>query len=142
MKITIQSVERPDSTEPETLIRWLCEVFGLLGVDEESAIEEQILTELINAAYHNKGISSSDIRVKPSIARSTVIYHLNRLISTGLIVKRGRQYYLRATDISRSIEEIEYDLNRELMKILDAARAFDNTMLSKRLGKGRRVKIE
>ena len=134
--IVIRSVERPSSKKPAELIKWFCYAFGLSN-DEETGIEEQILIRFAYAAKKNLGIPSSAIKIKPEVARSTVIYHLNRLIDSGLIVKKGRKYYLRATEMSKAIEEIEYDLNREMMKMLAAAKEFDKLMNQK----GRNVKI-
>ena len=134
--IMIRSVERSSSKKPEELIRWFCYAFGLSN-DEETGIEEQILIRFAYAAKKNEGIPSSAITIKPEIARSTIIYHLNRLIDSGLIVKKGRKYYLRATEMSKAIEEIEYDLNREIMKMLAAAKEFDRLINQK----GRNVKI-
>ena len=46
------------------------------------------------------------------------------------MVKRGRKYYLRAPELSRAIEEIEYDIEREMHRMLDMAREFDRMMNS------------
>ena len=60
----------------------------------------------------------------------TVIYHLNRFIDAGLLVKRGRKYYLRASEMYKAIEEIQYDMEREMKRMLDTAREFDKLMES------------
>ncbi len=44
---------------------------------------------------------------------------MNRFIDAGLLVKRGRKYYLRASEMQKAIEEIEYDINREMQRMLD-----------------------
>ncbi|MCL5434574.1 MAG: hypothetical protein M1559_02575 [Candidatus Marsarchaeota archaeon] len=123
--IIIRSVEKPSDNQPQVLIKWFCEVFGLANDDEDNGIEEQILMRFAKAAYQGHGISSSELKLDKDIARSTVIYHLNRLMDMGIIIKRGRKYYLRAMDMSKTIEEIEYDLNREIMKMLDTAKEMD-----------------
>jgi predicted transcriptional regulator len=123
--IIIRSVEKPSANQPQVLIKWFCEVFGLANDDEDNGIEEQILMRFAKAAYQGHGISSSELKLDKDIARSTVIYHLNRLMDMGIIIKRGRKYYLRAMDMSKTIEEIEYDLNREIMKMLDTAKEMD-----------------
>lgn len=123
--IIIRSVEKPSDNQPQVLIKWFCEVFGLANDDEDNGIEEQILMRFAKAAYQGHGIPSSELKLDKDIARSTVIYHLNRLMDMGIIIKRGRKYYLRAMDMSKTIEEIEYDLNREIMKMLDTAKEMD-----------------
>lgn len=125
--LTLRSLERPDYTDPRALLRWFCSVFGLTDArgSRDGGIEEQILINLIYAARQGRGISSSELKTKPALPRSTLIYHLNRFMDLGLVVKRGRRYHLRSTDMTKVIEEINYDVNREFMKILDTAREFD-----------------
>ncbi len=131
-RISIRVVGVPDKKTTQQLIKWFCMAFGLENESSaDQGIEEELLGKFIAAAYSDKGISSSEIKLKNKIARSTVIYHLNRMMEAGLIVKRGRQYYLRATDMYRSIEEIEYDLEREMMRMLDTAKEFDRLMAVK-----------
>ncbi len=126
--IVIRVLEKPDFNDPEKLIKWFCSVFGLSGEGEIDSIGEQILSEFAKAAYLDKGISSSELKLDTDLARSTVIYHLNRFIDSGLLVKKGRKYYLRASVMSKAIEEIEYDIDRELSRMLDTAKQFDKLM--------------
>lgn len=127
-RIVIRFVERPDFNKPEQMLQWFCDVFGLSSGGGPNSIEEQILKNFIQAAYHNEGLASSELHLDTELARSSVIYHLNRFIDAGLLVKRGRKYYLRASEMSKAIEEIEYDINREMQRMHDAARAFDQFM--------------
>ncbi len=127
-RIVIKFVERPDFDDQEKMLKWFCEVFGLSSSDSDYSIEEQILKKFTYAAYRNRGLASSELKLKTDLARSTVIYHLNRFIEAGLLVKRGRKYYLRASEMYKAIEEIEYDINREMQRMLDTAKEFDKLM--------------
>jgi len=129
MRIVIKSVDRMPSKNPASFVKWLCEVLDLADDNYGGkALDQQILEKLIVASRLNTGITSSEIGKKEGIARSTVIYHLNRLINTGLVSKKGRMYYLRAGDVASTIKEIEYDMNRELARIFDAAQEFDQML--------------
>ncbi len=136
-KIVIRAVQMPNQKRPDEMIRWFCAVFGFSSEQGESTIEEQILEKFADAAYRGNGLSSSELTFKQKIARSTVIYHLNRFIDAGIIVKKGRKYYLRATDMSTVMEEIEYDLDREMRKMINAAREFDRIMSRRRMLKAK-----
>ncbi len=140
-KIVIKSVDRPAERNPDDMIRWFCEALGLTNSAEKDSLEAEILKRFIIAAAHNVGISSSQIKLKPKVARSTVVYHLNRFIDAGIVVKRGRLYYLRGQELSSVIEELEYDINREMMRLMDVARDFDR-MFDTYHKKGKEVKIE
>ena len=128
-KIVIRVIERPSNESPEKIIKWFCMVFGLSDNDSNNDIGVQILKKFImNSNSRDGGLSSSDLKFNPRVPKSTTIYHLNRFISSGLIVKKGRKYYLRATNLLRAIEEIEYDINKEFQKMLDTAIEFDRML--------------
>lgn len=130
MRIVIRTVERVSNKTPTEFVKWLCEALGLAeGEENAKALDQQILEKLIVASRLDTGITSSEIGKKEGIARSTVIYHLNRLINTGLVTKRGRKYYLRAMDVASTIKEIEYDIDREFSRIHDAAQEFDRVLI-------------
>ncbi len=143
-KIIIRVIEKPIKN-PEKIIKWFCIVFGLLEEDTGSNIETQILKKFIMNANENNGITSSSLKFNKPTPKSTVIYHLNRFISSGLIIKKGRKYYLRATDLAKSIEEIEYDINKEFKKMFDTATDFNKLMLgyeNKSAKKQKHIKIK
>lgn len=123
-KIAIRVLEKPDAKDPEKMLAWFVAALGLSG-DKEDSIEEQILRDFAYAAKKEEGISSSELKLDRHVARSTVIYHLNRFMEVGLIVKKGRKYYLRAADMTKVIEELEYDIDREMQRMLDTAKEFD-----------------
>ncbi|MCL4404428.1 helix-turn-helix domain-containing protein [Candidatus Marsarchaeota archaeon] len=130
MRIVIRTVDRVSNKTPSEFVKWLCEALGLAEGDSEGkAIDQQILEKLIVASRLNTGITSSEIGKKEGLARSTVIYHLNRLIGSGLVVKKGRVYYLRAMDVASTLKEMEYDIDREMSRIQDAAKEFDRMLL-------------
>jgi predicted transcriptional regulator len=138
--IIIKSVAKPESNDPDLIIKWFCQAFGLESeIERDDSIEERLLKKFIDLASEGKGISSSEIKLSSNIPRTTIIYHLNILIDMGLIIKKGRKYYLRANEFSSVIEEIEYDLNREMMRLLDTAKEFDKLKsLSNELNKRKR----
>ncbi|MGC8478980.1 MAG: winged helix-turn-helix domain-containing protein [Candidatus Micrarchaeia archaeon] len=130
-EIVIRSVDKPvrEKDNVDALIKWFCEAFGLSKEDEKDSIEEEILKKFIYAALKDKGISSGELKFGKPIPRSTIIYHLNRFIDAGLIIKRGRRYYLRSVDMAGVIKELEYDMDREIRRMLDMAEDLNRIIL-------------
>lgn len=135
-RLVIHFMETPDSDNPEAIVRWFCAVFGLS--EEKDSIEEQLLKRFMSEAYRSNGISSTELSETTNMPRSTIIYHLNRFIDSGLVIKRGRRYYLRASEMRKTIEEIEYDIEREMRRMFDMAAEFDKLM-GPRVTRARRV---
>ncbi len=140
-KIVIRAIDRPRAGNQNEMIKWFCEALGLVGDDGKGGIEVELMKQLLAAAARGEGISSSEIKPRQDIARSTVIYHLNRFIESGLVVKHGRKYYFRGKGLSTTLEELEYDINKEMMRMLDIAREFDRAFIAAGR-RGRRVRIE
>ena len=81
-KIVIKNIAMPTSSDPDSIIRWMCEAFGFSGDATGDNIDLDIL-RIFTSEYGRrgvKGISSSEIKVDQNVARSTIIYHLNRFI--------------------------------------------------------------
>ncbi|MGC8670050.1 MAG: hypothetical protein ACP5TL_02780 [Candidatus Micrarchaeia archaeon] len=118
-KIVIKSTEMPREDTASAMIKWFCNAFDL-----DADIEAKLLMKFIEAARKNKAISSSELKIS-GVARSTIIYHLNRFIDYGLVVRKGRKYIFRGPNMESAIEEIEYDIDRELKKMLAFAKELD-----------------
>ncbi|MDE1856999.1 MAG: hypothetical protein KGH98_02850 [Candidatus Micrarchaeota archaeon] len=133
-RIVIKVVGMPNDGDPDRMIKWFCEVFDLSNGKDNDNIEEQILKRFILNQGNGDGLSSSQLNadLETHLARSTLIYHLNRFIDAGLLVRKGRRYHLRANELSKTIEELEYDIDREMKRLHHVAEEFERIMLSPR----------
>ncbi len=123
-KLIIKPLTRPSNETTNELVRWFCKVFDL-----EEKVEPEILEQIISKSISGEGITSKELNKKLNIPRTTIIYHLNRFISSGLIVRRGRKYYLRSMSMEETIAELQADVLREFNKLLEFAEKFDELVL-------------
>ncbi len=126
-KIVVRTVSKPTRYGAGDISEWFCEVFDLAEKGDEK--EPEIFREVVEKSIRGEGVTSKDLNKKLAVPRSTVIYHLNRLIYTGLIVRRGRRYYLRSEDMESTIEEIRSDMFREFEKMIDFAERLDRIVI-------------
>ncbi|MEM0200894.1 MAG: hypothetical protein QXD23_00635 [Candidatus Micrarchaeaceae archaeon] len=137
-KIVIKSVGRPEKEDIDHLSMWFCEVFDLGNKEDE--IEPNILKEIIIKSNLGKGVTSKELNKDLEIPRSTVIYHLNRFIDVGLIIRKGRQYYLRSDDLKSTIEDMQAEMFREFNRVIDFAQRMDNILEVDFNGRGKKRK--
>ncbi len=105
----------------EDRLLWLLES---LGVPSRLAPEYvRILKELLEATKREEGLSSREL--KGEMKRTTAVYHINRLVSMGLVRRRGRRYVLRCGNLERTIVEIKKDVDRIFDELLLVAREID-----------------
>jgi predicted transcriptional regulator len=130
-KLVIKPLSRPSNETSDELARWFCKVFDL---EEES--EPEILREVIRKSISGEGVTSLELCKKMKMPRSTIIYHLNRLISTGLVVRKGRKYFLRSMSLEDTIAELQEDMLREFNRLIEFAEKFDELISREIYGRG------
>jgi predicted transcriptional regulator len=122
-KIVLRSISRPSSTDLKELMIWFIKVFDLGG--KEEGLETAMFREIIANNIEGMGVTSKILNKKLDVPRSTVIYHLNRFIYSGLVVRKGRKYYLRSEDMHGTIEELHADIEREFSRMMQFADMMD-----------------
>ena len=86
---------------------------------------QQRMLEIINKSIKGNGVTSMELKMRLGTPRTTVIYHLNRMIYSGIVVRKGRKYYLRSTDMASTLEELQADMQREFMRMIEFAQKMD-----------------
>lgn len=122
-KLVIKQVAKPGKQNAEALVTWFCKVFDL-SVTEDS-VEPGLFKEIVTMSISGIGVTSKSLNEKLDVPRSTVIYHLNRFIYSGLVVRKGRKYYLRSEDMAGTIEELQADMDREFSRMMEFAEKMD-----------------
>ncbi len=137
-KIVLRSISRPSSTDMKELTDWFIKVFDLGG--KEGGLETAMFKEIIVNNIEGKGVTSKVLNKKLEVPRSTVIYHLNRFIYSGLVVRKGRKYYLRSEDMHGTIEELHADIEREFSRMMQFADMMDKLFEESNYGSRRKQK--
>jgi predicted transcriptional regulator len=137
-KIVIKTVNKPGKEDAKGITDWFLDSFDLLGKDDQ--LEQTMFKELVENSLKGVGISSKELNEDLNLPRSTVIYHLNRFISSGLVIRKGRKYYLRAEDFESTIQELQTEMLNDFSRMMQFASKLDELMESEIYGRGRRSK--
>ena len=137
-RIIVRSIGKPSKDSIDEMTFWFCRAFDLASKDE--SMEPALLKEIVSASTSGSGVTSKELNARLDVPRTTVIYHLNRFICSGLIVRKGRKYFLRSEDMESTIEELQADMLREFSRMLEFAERFDEMMTGDALGEGREGK--
>ena len=121
--IVIRYLVLPQQDDYDAELDWIFQCLGLGG--ETDFLARSIFSQLVKASRENKGISSRDIMEKANVTQAAVVYHLNTFIRSGLIVKQGRNYYLRGGSLEHALEEIESDMVRRMGRLKEIAKKID-----------------
>ncbi|MDE1827750.1 MAG: hypothetical protein KGH54_00965 [Candidatus Micrarchaeota archaeon] len=134
-KIAVRQIQKPQKENVDTLVSWFLKSLDIS--ESEDTLEPGMLKQIVITSFEGVGITSRELNDKLETPRTTVIYHLNRFISSGLIVRRGRKYFLRATDMESTIEEMQADMEREFGRMMEIAEKFDQMMMGDIYGRGK-----
>ena len=85
-----------------------------------------IFSELVKASRNNEGISSRELMEKADVTQAAVVYHLNTFMRSGLVVKQGRNYYLRGGSLEHALDEIQNDMTRRMERLKEIAKKIDS----------------
>lgn len=135
-RLVIRPRGKPRREGLEDITEWFLDVFDLSA--RRGELEPVLFKEIAENSISGKGVTSKALNRKLSVPRSTVIYHLNRFIYSGLVVRRGRRYYLRAEDMESTIEDLRADMSREFERLMLFAERLDRIMESDTHGRKRR----
>ncbi len=135
-RIIIRSIAKPTADSVEELTFWFCRAFDLASGGE--ALEPSLFKEIVSASVEGTGVTSKELNDRLAVPRTTVIYHLNRFIGSGLVVRKGRKYFLRSEDMESTIEELQADMTREFSRMLAFAEKFDEILAGDAAAIGRR----
>jgi len=121
-ELTITRRERPFKKDIDEELRWLLEVLGSGRFSEEYA---HILREIVECMKQGKTLYITAYAQRTGRTRTTLSYHVQKLVSMGILKKTGRGYTLRAGNFERTIEEIKKDVERIFEDLLRVAKDLD-----------------
>ncbi len=102
---------------------WIYQCLGL--GDERDEVGKVVFRALVKASREGEGISSRDIMQLSEVSQAAIIYHLNQFRRSGLVVKEGRNYYLRGHTLEHTLEEMEGDMLRRFGRLKKIAKKID-----------------
>ena len=108
-ELNLIKIKKPTGNDPNRHIVWLCESLGLITKRDKERNCFKIFSEVVKANKEKKYLTSEEISGILKISRSNVIHYINKLISSGLVIKIGSKYELRENNLYLLINEIEKD---------------------------------
>ncbi len=101
-------------------------VYQCLGLgDERDDVGRIVFRALVKSSKRGEGISSRDIMELSETSQAAVIYHLNNFQRSGLVIKDGRNYFLRGHTLGQTLEEMEADIRRRFEHLKMVARKIE-----------------
>ena len=124
-RITLIRVPKPSSNDVNIELQWLGNSLGLFNERDKDKSCFRIFVTLIKAAKHERPISSDQLAEHLNLSRGTVVHHVNKLLSSGLVLRERQGYILRINKMESLISEIQRDMERMCSNLRTVAKELD-----------------
>jgi predicted transcriptional regulator len=132
-KIAVQDL-RPPEEKGEDDIEWICKSLNLFTKKDADKSAYRVFRILLESSIEGEPKTSAEIAEELSLARGTVLFHMKKFSSSGLVRQvSGRRYTLRESCLEDTIEDMMRDAERMFERMRKIAAEID-----KDLGYGRR----
>jgi len=131
-QIILRRKELPRPADPDEDFGWMCYSLGICG---KSQIEDDegeptpavrlFRTIVSESASGRNGITINRLSERIEMSRTAVVHHLSRMESSGLIVRKGREYRLRRYSLERTIGEVRDDIEKMFDEFESMAQELD-----------------
>jgi predicted transcriptional regulator len=75
------------------------------------------------------GVKTKDIMESEGVTQAAAVYHLNKFIEKGFVIKRGTRYFLRGETIEETVDELKKDFLRKAERMKKVAKRIDDFIL-------------
>ncbi len=134
-KIVVKTVTKPSVESARALTDWFFDTFDLSSKSDRP--EREMFQMIVGNSLKGAGTSSKEISKSLRLPLSTVIYNLNKFIDSGLVVRKGREYFLRASDFESTIQELQAEMLMEFNRMMQFASKLDELIENEMYGRGR-----
>ena len=127
-KVTIISIRQPVKSTLNDELQWFGSSLGLFGTRDKDKSCFRVFIELLKGSKLKRPMSSDELAFKLNLARGTVVHHINKLITAGLVINENKRYFLRVDNLETMISELKRDLDRTCESLRKVASDIDSKL--------------
>jgi predicted transcriptional regulator len=128
-QIVLKEISTPPAGNIDDDIDYICKSFGYFTLRDKQESAGKIFRLLVkNYTDDATGLTSDEIGEQVNLSRGSIVYHLNNLISTGLVVRNYNKYRLRYGSIQRCLESIKYEIDQMFTQMMKIALDLDKSL--------------
>ncbi|MBN1175598.1 helix-turn-helix transcriptional regulator [Candidatus Woesearchaeota archaeon] len=131
MRITRFTIIR-EGGQPKNNINDLLLLFGerlgLFTLRDKDKSCYRIFITLVRALKRGVKLSSDELAIQTGLTRGTVVHHLNRLTSAGIIVAEANKYYIPHNSLEDLVEDMRGQVDIMFDNLLTTAKEIDKTL--------------
>lgn len=128
-KILLQEINLPKRADEDNDIEWLCSSLGLFTKKDADKSAYKVFRILVKSSMDDKPKTSTEIAEELDLARGTVLFHMKKFASSGLVKQaEGRRYTLRESCLEDTLDDMMRDMERMFGRMKRVAAEIDKEM--------------
>lgn len=127
-KITIIRSTKPEKKDINKELQWFGGTLGLFNLRDKDKSCFRIFITLLHGLKENKKLTSDEIAIRTKLSRGTVIHHLNKLMSSGIVIREHNRYILRMDNLEEMVDYIKIDVDQAWDKLKEVAKDIDDKL--------------
>lgn len=131
MRITRFTIIR-EGAQPKNNINDLLLLFGerlgLFTLRDKDKSCYRIFITLVRALKRDIKLSSDELAIQTGLTRGTVVHHLNRLTSAGIIVSQANKYYIPYDSLEDLVDDMRNQVNKMFDNLSVTAKEIDKAL--------------
>ena len=132
MRLHIIKRRKPADHDIDSEFEWICSSLGLCDLRDKDKTSQALLNILLRGQGSN-GLRSDELSDKVGKSRGAIVNHLNKLMDSGLVIRRNNRYELREKTLSNTLHEMQADMLRLMHDMEEIAEKIDKSI---RYGEG------
>ncbi|MFH1589712.1 MAG: winged helix-turn-helix domain-containing protein [archaeon] len=127
-KITIISSKKPQVHDVNEQLQWFGGTLGLFGTRDKDKSCFRVFIILLKNLKEEGPISSDEIAERTGLSRGTVVHHLNRLMSSGIVTAEKNGYQLKVDKLEHLVDLIKDNVDRAFENLKEIGKDLDNKL--------------
>lgn len=116
-RLTIIRAITPNRKSVNEQLQWFGGSLGLFSARDKDKSCFRVFITLLKSAKEKRELSSDELAGLTGLTRGTIIHHLNRLISAGIVESYKSKYVLRVNNLESLVDKIENDMNETISEL-------------------------
>jgi len=127
-RITIIKSRAPEKENLNYELQWFGNSLGLFNLRDKDKSCFRIFIALLKAVKKGEILSSDELSNKLNLSRGTVVFHLNKLMDSGIVITKNKRYMLRVENLKELIDEMERDMQKVCSSLKEIAGDIDERL--------------
>lgn len=127
-KITIIQTSSPPRTNVNEQLQWIGGSLGLFSPRDKDKSCFRIFITLLKSAKRGEELTSEALADQTGLTRGTVVHHLNKLMSSGLVESYRGKYVLRVRNLEDLTGKLQEDLEATIEGLKEVAAEIDRQL--------------